>query len=49
MELGWTEDDKKSLCQLLGKLYIPDDVDDMKIRTLKLLMTTLRSVRSSLD
>lgn len=40
-----TEEDKRSLCQLLGKLYIPDEVDDDKIRTLKLLMTTLRSVR----
>lgn len=45
----YLEDDKKALCQLLGKLHIPDEVDDDKIRTLKLLMTTLRAVRSSVD
>lgn len=37
-------EDKKALCQLLGKLYIPDTVDDDKIRTLKLLMHNLRAV-----
>ncbi|KAJ7284629.1 nuclear condensing complex subunit [Mycena rebaudengoi] len=36
-----TKEDKKVLCQMLGKLYIPDEVDDDKIRTLKLLMHTL--------
>lgn len=40
-----SEDDKKALCTLLGKLYIPDEVDDDKIRTLKLLMANLRVVR----
>lgn len=40
-----TEDDKKGLCQLLGKLYIPDVVDDDKIRTLHLLLQNLRTVR----
>ena len=37
-------DDKKALCQLLGKLHIPDKVDDDKIRTLNLLMNNLRIV-----
>lgn len=40
-----TEDDKKILCQMLGKLYIPDEVDEDKVRTLKLLLTTLQEVR----
>jgi hypothetical protein len=40
------EEDKKVLCQLLGKLHIPDTVDDDKIRTLKLLMHNLRLVRA---
>ena len=40
------EDDKKVLCQLLGKLYLPEKVDDDKLRTLKLLMHNLRSVRT---
>jgi hypothetical protein len=38
------EDDKKVLCQLLAKLYLPEKVDDDKLRTLKLLMHNLRSV-----
>jgi hypothetical protein len=40
------EEDKKVLCQMLGKLYIPDEVDDDKIRTLKLLMHTLTLVNT---
>jgi hypothetical protein len=43
------EDDKKSLCQLLGKLYLPDNVDEDKIKTLKLLVYNLQSVGSALD
>ncbi|KII87700.1 hypothetical protein PLICRDRAFT_30295 [Plicaturopsis crispa FD-325 SS-3] len=43
------EDDKKVLCQLLGKLYIPDTLDDDKLRTLKLLMDNLRSRRPLRD
>lgn len=31
---------------MLGKLYLPDEVDDDKVRVLKLLLTNLRSVRS---
>jgi condensin complex subunit 3 len=38
------EEDKKVLCQLLGKLFIPETLDDDKLRTLKLLMDNLRSV-----
>src|SRR6266699_2501699 len=40
------EEDTKVLCQLLNKLYIPDVVDDHKIRSLKLLMDNLRAVNS---
>ncbi|PCH39141.1 hypothetical protein WOLCODRAFT_110578 [Wolfiporia cocos MD-104 SS10] len=39
------QSDKKPLVQLLSKLYIPDKVDDDKIRTLKLLTHSLRSRR----
>ncbi|KAJ7678541.1 nuclear condensing complex subunit [Mycena rosella] len=35
------KEDRKVLVQTLGKLYIPDEVDVDKIRTLKLLMHTL--------
>jgi condensin complex subunit 3 len=42
--LFWIEDDKKILCQMLGKLYFPDEVDEDKIRTLKLLLNTLQRV-----
>ena len=35
---------KKSLIQMLGKLYLPDEVDDDKIRVLKLLVNNLRTV-----
>jgi condensin complex subunit 3 len=38
------EDDKRVLCQLLGKLHIPDKVDDYKLRCLKVLMHNLNSV-----
>ncbi|EJC98308.1 uncharacterized protein FOMMEDRAFT_114496 [Fomitiporia mediterranea MF3/22] len=42
-------DDRKVLCQLLGKLYLPDEVDDDKIRTLKLLISNIRSRRPPKD
>jgi hypothetical protein len=32
------------MCQLLGKLYLPDTVDDDKIKTLKLLVYNIHSV-----
>ena len=38
------EEDKKALCQMLGKLHLPEEVDDDKVRVLKLLVTSLRSV-----
>ncbi|KIM91366.1 hypothetical protein PILCRDRAFT_810639 [Piloderma croceum F 1598] len=44
-----SKDDKKVLCQLLGKLYLPEKVDDDKLRTLKLLMHNLRSRRPLRD
>ncbi|KAH7929985.1 ARM repeat-containing protein [Leucogyrophana mollusca] len=43
------KDDKKVLCQMLGRLHIPDTVDDDKIRTLKLLVHNLRSRRPIRD
>jgi condensin complex subunit 3 len=42
-----TEDEKKILCQLFSKLYIPEIIDDDKVRTLKLLMYNLHSVSIS--
>jgi hypothetical protein len=38
-------EEKKVLCQLLGKLFVPETVDDDKLRTLKLLIHRLRTVR----
>ncbi|CAL1698734.1 unnamed protein product [Somion occarium] len=43
------KDDRKALCLLLGKLYIPDTIDDDKIRTLKLLMHNIRARRPLRD
>ncbi|EMD37496.1 hypothetical protein CERSUDRAFT_154154 [Gelatoporia subvermispora B] len=43
------KDDKKALCQLLSKLYIPDTVDDDKIRTLQLLIHNLNARRPLQD
>jgi hypothetical protein len=36
---------RKALIGLLSKLYLPDEVEDIKIQSLLLLLTTLRSVR----
>lgn len=47
MLIASVEEDKKTLCQLLGKLYLPDQVDDDKLRSLKLLIHNLSSVRTS--
>jgi len=38
------EDRKKVYAQLLGKLYIPDEIDEDKLRTLMLLISNLRRV-----
>ncbi|KZT24842.1 hypothetical protein NEOLEDRAFT_1134516 [Neolentinus lepideus HHB14362 ss-1] len=43
------KEDKKVLCQVLSKLYIPDAVDDDKIRSLKVLMYNLTSRRPLRD
>ena len=45
---GYAEDDRKVFCQLLGKLYLPEKVDEDKLKTVKLLMHNLRSVRAQL-
>ena len=42
------EEDKKALCRMLGKLYLPDEVDYDKVRMLKLLLNNLRSVSRAL-
>ncbi|KAJ7671638.1 nuclear condensing complex subunit [Mycena polygramma] len=39
------KEDKRILCQMLGKLHIPDEVDVDKIRTLKLLIDNVSSRR----
>lgn len=44
-----TKDDKKPLCQLLGEIYIPNEIDDDQLRTLKLLMESLHSRRPIFD
>ncbi|GLB42418.1 putative nuclear condensing complex subunits, C-term domain [Lyophyllum shimeji] len=49
LESNWAKEDKKVLCQLLPKLYIPDTVDDDKIKELKVLMYGLRSRRPLRD
>ena len=36
-------------CQLLNKLYIPDQIDDDKLRTLKLLVNNVRTRRPMKD
>ncbi|KAJ6460347.1 nuclear condensing complex subunit [Mycena vitilis] len=40
-----TKEDKRILCQMLGKLHIPDEVDVDKVRTLKLLIDNVSSRR----
>ncbi|KAI0634669.1 nuclear condensing complex subunit [Trametes polyzona] len=45
----YDKEDKKGLCQMLGKLYLPDEVDADKVRILKLLVTNLRSRRPPKD
>ncbi|KAG5641543.1 hypothetical protein DXG03_004802 [Asterophora parasitica] len=45
----WEKEDKKILCQLLGKLHIPETVEDDKIKELKVLMFGLRSRRPLRD
>jgi condensin complex subunit 3 len=50
VSLSWLnrdiEDNRKVLCQVLGKLYLPETVDDDKIRTVKLLVHNLLQVGS---
>ncbi|KAG5635107.1 hypothetical protein H0H81_012436 [Sphagnurus paluster] len=43
------KEDKKVFCQLLGKLYMPDPVEDDKIKQLKVLLHGLRSRRPLRD
>ncbi|TFY80499.1 hypothetical protein EWM64_g3513 [Hericium alpestre] len=43
------KDDKKVLCQMLGKLYLPAEIDDDKVRKIKLLVQTLLARRPLRD
>ncbi|KAH9930472.1 nuclear condensing complex subunit [Epithele typhae] len=43
------KEDKKALCQMLGKLHLPDEIDDDKIRALKVLVSNLRTRRPPRD
>ncbi|KAI0747199.1 nuclear condensing complex subunit [Daedaleopsis nitida] len=45
----YEKEDRKALCQMLGKLQLPDEVDDDKVRILKLLVMNLRSRRPPRD
>jgi len=36
--------DKKLFCQTLSRLYLPDDADENKLRTLKFLMNSFKQV-----
>ncbi|KAI0366103.1 hypothetical protein BV20DRAFT_692146 [Pilatotrama ljubarskyi] len=47
--VDYDKEDKKALCQMLGTLYLPDEVDDDKVLILKLLLSNLRSRRPPRD
>ncbi|KAG5353772.1 hypothetical protein C0989_002555 [Termitomyces sp. Mn162] len=49
LEKNWAKEDKKVLCQLLPKLYLPDSADDDKVKELKVLVYALRSRRPIRD
>jgi hypothetical protein len=36
-----TEDERKLICQLLNKLYVPPTIEDLKLKTLLLLISNL--------
>jgi hypothetical protein len=45
----WTviaEDARKAWCQLLGKLYIPESIDENRSKNLLLLISQMSQVRS---
>lgn len=46
---GMEKEDKKVLCQVLGRLHLPDTADDDKIRTIKLLIHNLGTRRPLRD
>ena len=43
------DDERKALCQLFSKLYLPEEVDENKLRILKLFITTIRTRRPFKD
>lgn len=49
LKVAIEKQDKRVLCQMLNKLYVPDVVDDYRIRSLKLLMDNLRARRPLRD
>ena len=42
--LAHTEEPRKLWCQLLPKLYIPEETDDAKVRALLVLIEALKEV-----
>lgn len=40
-----TEDERKLLCQLVPKLFISEDMSDLKIKSILLLIASLKLVR----
>ncbi|KXN87323.1 Condensin complex subunit 3 [Leucoagaricus sp. SymC.cos] len=48
-QFDFDRDDKKVLCQMFSKLYVPDAVDDALIRRLKLYIDTVKSHRPLKD
>ncbi|KAG8985209.1 hypothetical protein FRB93_006052 [Tulasnella sp. JGI-2019a] len=44
-EISLTREDKKVLCQMLPKMYIPADLDEDKAKYIKVLSSTLRTRR----
>jgi condensin complex subunit 3 len=41
---GEAEDERKLICQLLNKLYVPPTIDDWKMRTLLVLISNVAEV-----
>lgn len=46
MAFARTEEPRKLWCQLLPKLYIPEETDDAKVRALLVLVEALKEVSS---
>lgn len=42
-----TEDERKLWCQLLPKLHIPEESDELKVKALTVLVAELKEVRTT--